>query len=425
MKKILTTLSLVLIVMLIPMINVKAEGTVDEIRIESAMTTVTEGALPQYTVTTTTEHITIEAYGSNTNWAQWPEGYSSWHGFGTEEPTAVADDTTHYALRLSISLESGYTFGETPTIYFNGTNVTNEGHTSITDFGTNGFVYIDLGTATAEANQGNNADPSNDEQLQKISSVNVTIKAPKVGTEVKMVDHQDEYGAYQWPDVEPTITVESGANYSNEGSYYITAYPSMDPDNYDYPFTGTFKKDTYYYVEVYLAPKPGYEFADNVTLKVNGSTNNYELSDWNHAGQLMFYAKIKSTENDNDSKVLDGANQTYSTNSTDKLTFRFDIPFNEFKESGKVYMDGKLVDPKNYTISDGSTIVTFNPSYTSNLTNGNHTIRVTSNNNDISTDFKVISNPKTGDNILTYVFLIITSITGLIITTKKTKNILN
>ena len=192
----------------------------------------------------------------------------------------------------------------------------------------------------------------------------------------------------------------------------------MNPEGYDEAFTGTFEKDKDYYLEVYLYPETGYEFAENVTLKVNDGTD-YELSQYNGGRQLMFYAKIKAgTENP---KVIKGANQVFSINSTEQLAFEFDIDFDEFKESGKVYMDGNLVDPKNYTIAKGSTIVTFNTSYTNNLSAGNHTVRVTSNNSDITTEFSVTSNPKTGDSIIIYVITSIASILGLIITTSKKK----
>ena len=421
MKKYLKVLLLLVVVMLIP-ITVKAEGTVDEIRVTSTTTSVTEGTLTEFTVATQTEHITIEPFGSNTEWMKWQEGYSSWHGFGTETPTAVADGTTHYSLRLKIDLETGYTFGSNVAIYFNGEEVTNTGHTGLdTGFEWGGYLYIDLGTASAAAVI-NPDDPGTASTNQKITTVNVTIKAPQIGSKVEMVDHQDEYGAYQWPNLEPTIDLESGANYSCDGTYYITAYPSEKPDGYDEPFIGTFEADKYYYAEVYLVPKQGYEFDDNVTLKVNGSTDNYELSNWNNSGQLMFYAKVKAgTENP---KVLEGENQTFKPSSGEQLTFRFDIDYDEFVASGKVYIDGNLVDPKNYTISKGSTIVTFNTAYTNNLSSGNHSVRVTSNNNDITTNFTVATdtnNPKTSDNILTSIIMLLLSGTGLTILLRRKK----
>ena len=409
---------------MLPIMNVKAEGVVDEIRINSSTTSVMEGALGSFVATSDTEHVSgIEAYEDNTSWVKWPSGYSNWNGFGANDPVAVNDGETHYGLRVCVNLESGYEFSDNPTIYFNGVNYTNEGHSQVSKMGFGGYVYIDLGLATADMGEISGASG----EVEEISAVSVTIKAPKIGDELKLVDHQDEYGAYQEPSIYPTIVIDSSANYKNDGSYYIKAYPSMSPDDYDEFFVGTFEEGKYYYVEVYLTPKDGYAFSDNVTLTVNGKTDNYELSEWNFSGQLMFYAKIEANNGDDETveeenKVLAGANQEFVLKSGKQLVFRFDIPFNEFKESGKVYMDGNLVDPKNYTLSEGSTIVTFTDNYSNSLKEGNHTVRLISDNNDVSTDFKVVANPNTGDNVIIYVVLFLFGISGIYLLGKKVYN---
>ena len=48
-------------------------------------------------------------------------------------------------------------------------------------------------------------------------------------------------------------------------------------------------------------------------------------------------------------KVLNGADQTFDISNSGELTFRFDIDYSKFKEDGKVYIDGNLVDSSNYT----------------------------------------------------------------------------
>ncbi len=417
MKKIFSIL-LLLAIAIYP-ITIKAEGTVEEIRITSTTTSVTEGELPSFTVSTTTEHINIEAYGSNTGWTKWATGNSSWHGFGSETPTAEADGTTHYGLRLSVQLETGYTFADEVTIYFNDNNVTEEGHTLLdTGFDWGGYLYIDLGIAEEETD-----DPELPED-EIISSVNITITPPQIGTKVEMHEVEDQYGVYTEPTLFPTVVLEKNAHYKLGIAFYISTLPSIDPDGYDEPFVGTFEANKDYYMEVYVYPEDGYIFADNVTLTVNGGTD-YELSEYNYEYQLMFYVKMKASTND--PKVLEGAGQEYTQSNDKKLVFKFDIPFEEFKNTGKVYIDGKLVDPKNYNVSEGSTVITFNTDYTNTLASGNHTLRVTSENGDISTTFSVSAtkNPNTNDNILTSILTLIISIFSVSILLKYNKKILS
>lgn len=123
-------------------------------------------------------------------------------------------------------------------------------------------------------------------------------------------------------------------------------------------------------------------------------------------------------------KVLDGAKQKFDVSSKKALTFRFDIDFDTFKRSGKVYMDGKLVDAKNYTTKSGSTIVTFNDNYTNTLSQDNHTLKVTTDEGEATTTFTItdsVNNPNTGDNILMYVGLLSISVGSILVGLKLRK----
>ena len=114
--------------------------------------------------------------------------------------------------------------------------------------------------------------------------------------------------------------------------------------------------------------------------------------------------------------VLDGENQTVNTTKKDKLSFRFDIDFAKFIESGKVYIDENIVDAKNYETSEGSTIITFKDSFVKGLSLGKHEIKVTTLTGDVKTTFNVVkmNNPDTGDNIITYISLLGLSIISLV-----------
>ena len=128
--------------------KVYASSTINEIRITSDTTYAQPGNLTSFTASTETENIEIAEYGSNTHWSKWENGYSSWHGFGTDAPSAVVG-VTHYAMTLQLNLNNGYTFSDNVRIVFNGNDVTNQGHTLLdSNFDWGGYLYIDLGTAT-------------------------------------------------------------------------------------------------------------------------------------------------------------------------------------------------------------------------------------------------------------------------------------
>ncbi|MBR3199327.1 MAG: InlB B-repeat-containing protein [Bacilli bacterium] len=131
----------------IPMMKVHAEE-LNEIRITSDTDSVSAGVLGYFEAETSTEHVDIEEYGSNTGWSHWATGMSSWHGFGQGPARAVADGTTHYAMRLALHTRDGFEFDSNTRIYFNGVDITNDGYTQLDyelfDWG--GYLYIDLGT---------------------------------------------------------------------------------------------------------------------------------------------------------------------------------------------------------------------------------------------------------------------------------------
>ena len=132
-------------------------------------------------------------------------------------------------------------------------------------------------------------------------------------------------------------------------------------------------------------------------------------------------------------KVLDGDKQTYKTSSDENLTFRFNIEYAEFKESGKVYMDNELVDPENYSTKEGSTYVIFTKAYTKKLKAGEHTMKVATANGEATASFTIeaasvasskkatTSNPQTGDNVILYVSTLLVSLIGFALVNVKRK----
>ena len=86
--------------------------------------------------------------------------------------------------------------------------------------------------------------------------------------------------------------------------------------------------------------------------------------------------------------MLDGAGQTVNKQFlTESVRFRSSADLADF-ESVKV--NGSIVDPSNYTLASGSTIVIFNADYVQNLAVNTHSIDIVSTTGTASTNFTVI-----------------------------------
>ena len=117
-------------------------------------------------------------------------------------------------------------------------------------------------------------------------------------------------------------------------------------------------------------------------------------------------------------EVTEGANQKYVITKNSEAKFKINADYSLF--DGKVYVDGVLVDSKNYTSLSGSTIITFKKEFVDCLSAGEHTLKVTfTDGGEATTTFTVaniipeINNPKTGDNIALYIVTGILSVIGL------------
>lgn len=140
-----------------------------------------------------------------------------------------------------------------------------------------------------------------------------------------------------------------------------------------------------------------------------------------------------------DYEILDGANTSWKQNSDGSLSIRGSGEVSKFVG---VKVDGNLVDVKNYTVKEGSTIVILKADYLNTLSDGNHTFEIIWTDGTASTRFTVsksdsgsdeptdndgtsgsqtddnqqITAPKTGDNSHTvlWISLLGVSLAGLL-----------
>lgn len=100
--------------------------------------------------------------------------------------------------------------------------------------------------------------------------------------------------------------------------------------------------------------------------------------------------------------ILDGAGSSWTQNTDGSLAIRGSGEISKFRE---VKVDGVTVDPINYTVTEGSTIITFKPEYLKSLSAGNHSFELIWTDGTAATNFTVAENtdqsaksPKTGED---------------------------
>ena len=100
--------------------------------------------------------------------------------------------------------------------------------------------------------------------------------------------------------------------------------------------------------------------------------------------------------------ILDGAGSSWTQNTDGSLAIRGSGEISKFRE---VKVDGVTVDPVNYTVTEGSTIITFKPEYLNSLSAGNHSFELVWTDGTAATNFTVAENadqsaksPKTGED---------------------------
>ena len=93
-------------------------------------------------------------------------------------------------------------------------------------------------------------------------------------------------------------------------------------------------------------------------------------------------------------KIIDGANGKHTIGKDGTLTFRSSAPFSEFVA---VLVDGVIVDPSNYDVSEGSTIVRLKQSFLDTLSKGSHTIAIQSIGGTATANFSVTASSNSGN----------------------------
>lgn len=132
-------------------------------------------------------------------------------------------------------------------------------------------------------------------------------------------------------------------------------------------------------------------------------------------------------------EIIAGANSTWQKGTKIGLSFTSNAEFDDFL---KVQVDGKDLDASNYTVKEGSTIVTLKAEYLGTLSAGTHTLAIVSETGTAETEFTIkaapasddTQSPQTGDNsnMMLWIALLFVSggalFTMLFINKKKSVN---
>ena len=112
-------------------------------------------------------------------------------------------------------------------------------------------------------------------------------------------------------------------------------------------------------------------------------------------------------------KIIDGAGQSVTEGEKKELSFTSNAAYSDFI---RVEIDGITLDSENYTVAEGSTVVTLKADYVAKLSVGKHTIGVVSENGTAETTFtvnaKTVDNPDTGDNSHTVLWIALALVSG-------------
>ena len=124
--------------------------------------------------------------------------------------------------------------------------------------------------------------------------------------------------------------------------------------------------------------------------------------------------------------IVEGANGKHQSGANTDLTFRSDASFEDFLS---VSVDGKVLDKNQYTLREGSILVTLKADYLSTLSVGQHTLGVTSASGTAETVFTVTAAPAvvpTGDTAGLTLWVSLAALCGLgtlvVVSRKKREN---
>ena len=135
------------------------------------------------------------------------------------------------------------------------------------------------------------------------------------------------------------------------------------------------------------------------------------------SGATDVTANYDITTVDGTLKITDASGASSRATSTtayygNTFTIRSDAPYSEFQY---LMVDGQKVAAENYTVKEGSTIITLKSSYIQNLKSGGHNYTIVSTSKQVDGSFTLTKAPKTGDKTSAILWIILLLAAALLI----------
>ena len=184
------------------------------------------------------------------------------------------------------------------------------------------------------------------------------------------------------------------------------------------------------------------EITDKTSVEISTDPEAHDWGDWVIVKQPTTTEKgLKQRICKNDSSHIEteeiptivyeitGGDTEHEIGSGKDITTATNGDIDELKE---VRVDGKVVDPSNYTVDPETKTVTLKSTFLDTLAEGKHTLTLVFTNGEVSRDFWIrkaktteikSSNPLTGDDITKWTVTLAIATAMLYITSKKTKRL--
>lgn len=256
---------------------------------------------------------------------------------------------------------------------------------SITPSGAVGVAAGDSQTFTISPSSGYVIDTLKVDGLEVTATTSYTFSDVKANHTIEVTFKQES----QTPDVTaPSITTQPGNAIVKAGETATFTIAASGTDlTYQWQID---RNDGNGWVNIDGATAASYT-TSTVDISCNGFK--YQCVVSNSAGtDTSNTAVLTVTENTTpapgsvDYEILDGANTSWEQNSDGSLSIRGSGAISKFVG---VKVDGNLVDVRNYTVKEGSTIVTLKADYLNTLSVGNHTFEIIWTDGTASTRFTV------------------------------------
>ena len=265
-------------------------------------------------------------------------GMIEWMNQGGVRVSGLAEYDTKYIAQIEYEAKNGYVFADNVTASVNGEPAS--------------FMIIE-GTNNKNCLITRTFQTAKEGQAQTISNIAITAPEPVGGQKLPY-----------FPDVtyETTEVRGTGINW-----YKGTSVSDANAAS------GTAEYNTVYTMRIRYDARDGYIFGSDTTASVNGQPEKCELGTDKKVCYVTYTFPATGAEPSGGDYKIEGNNSNYVPGSNKPLSFRGDGDYDKFL---RVEVDGSKVEKTNYTVREGSTIITFKPNYLATLSNGTHTVEM-------------------------------------------------